>query len=732
MISRIYAAVLALLALLIAAPAWAAPIRLWHGYRGDEEKALEEILSRWKGAPVELLSIPFDAYDSKLAAAIPLGEGPDLFIAEAHHLGNYRARKLLAPVTTGDAFDAGVFSPQALAAVTMDGVVWGVPLSQKCLALYVNTDLAREIPEYLEGIAELRGKLPARVLYPLGYEPRQLYSLAALLSAFDVRPLDEHDNYTFVGPHADRAAELALWLVEQRAIPEDADTAQIGNLFRSGQMPFVISGPWFAADLQGKVRYRVAPLPKVRATGKPMRPLLTVESVMLSPQGGARPEVRELARLIASAEAAAVRARLGPTPSARTDVELPEGPARAFAEQARTAIPVPASVAMDSVWEPANQAIRKVLRRDAPAAVALAEGKRRFDDVRRPLPDAASPIPLALIVGAIGVYFALRWLRLAREERWGEGLRRSLPAYRYVAHAVVAVGLLVIAPLAMGALTAFTAGNDEARRYVGLAHFVAILTARGGPLLASGSFYLVLLVTVAWAVINVFFHVVIGVALALLLSRPTLRLKAIYRVLLIVPWAVPSYITALTWKGMFDRQFGAVSALIAWLSKALGLHMEPIAWFSSFSTAFTANLATNVWLGFPFMMVVTLGALTAVPADVLEAAKVDGATRWQRLRLVTLPIIQPTLAPSVTLGTIWTFNMFNVVFLVSGGDPDGTTDILVSEAYRWAFTRQNQYGYAAAYAVLIFLLLSFATRLMNRSPEPAKASKSAPATTEAA
>jgi arabinogalactan oligomer/maltooligosaccharide transport system permease protein len=124
---------------------------------------------------------------------------------------------------------------------------------------------------------------------------------------------------------------------------------------------------------------------------------------------------------------------------------------------------------------------------------------------------------------------------------------------------------------------------------------------------------------------------------------------------------------------------------------------------------------------------VTLGALTAVPEDVLEAAKVDGATRWQRLRLVTLPMIRPTLMPAVTLGAIWTFNMFNVVFLVSGGDPDGTTDILVSEAYRWAFTRQNQYGYAAAYAVLIFLMLFGVTRLGARTGRPSKLAASAPA-----
>ena len=96
-----------------------------------------------------------------------------------------------------------------------------------------------------------------------------------------------------------------------------------------------------------------------------------------------------------------------------------------------------------------------------------------------------------------------------------------------------------------------------------------------------------------------------------------------------LPWAVPSYVTALAWKGMFHRQFGAVNAILTWLGA------EPVSWFSHFATAFSANVATNVWLGFPFMMVVTLGALTAIPKEVLEAAEVDGATRWQRFRLVT-------------------------------------------------------------------------------------------------
>jgi arabinogalactan oligomer/maltooligosaccharide transport system permease protein len=209
-------------------------------------------------------------------------------------------------------------------------------------------------------------------------------------------------------------------------------------------------------------------------------------------------------------------------------------------------------------------------------------------------------------------------------------------------------------------------------------------------------------------VCNVVLHVAIGVTLGVVLSRPAMKLRAAYRVLLVLPWAVPSYVTALAWKGMFHRQFGAVNALL----EALGA--QPVSFFGHFATAFAANVATNVWLGFPFMMVVTLGALTSIPKEVLEAAEVDGATRMQRFWRVTVPLLRPSMLPAVVLGSVWTFNMFNVVFLVSGGEPDGTTDILVSDAYRWAFTRDAQYGYAAAYAVLIFLILAGASRLFSR------------------
>ncbi len=114
------------------------------------------------------------------------------------------------------------------------------------------------------------------------------------------------------------------------------------------------------------------------------------------------------------------------------------------------------------------------------------------------------------------------------------------------------------------------------------------------------------------------------------------------------------------------------------------------------------------------MMVVTLGALTSLPKEIEEAATLDGASRWQRLVHIVLPHVRPALVPAIVLGSVWTFNMFNVVYLVSGGEPGSQTDILVSEAYRWAFERGQRYGYAAAYSVLIFFFLVLYSRLTKR------------------
>jgi arabinogalactan oligomer/maltooligosaccharide transport system permease protein len=692
-----------------------APIVLWHSYRGGEERALEELARTYEkahpGVSIDVLAVPFEAYASKLEAAIPRAHGPDLFIQAHQWIGPYLDEHLVVPI--GDALpdeDVPAFDAASMRAVTWNGVRYAVPLANKSLALYVNEALLPSTPASIEALAALAGTLPKGV-YPLVYRATNSYYHAPFLHAFGGRLMDEHGGFAFFGPEAAASLAFVRDLMRRGAVPLEPSGALAKELFAEGRAAAAIDGPWLAAELEGRstVAYRVEPLPAAVNGGPPLQPLLTVEAAFVSPTGASRPEVRELARWLGGPEAGIVRALVGQQVVARADVWLDPRHAgqerrRAFAVAAARAVPMPATVSMQAAWEPANQAIQKVLNADADPALALDEAKRRFDDATRPLPPAASPVPLLLLVGLGLAALAVLVVRRSLDGTFRAQVRRSLPAYRWVTHAVVVVLLLVVFPLAAGALTSLFAGTRDQPRYVGLANYLAILTARGGPLLSHGSFYLTLAVTVLWTVVNVALHVAIGVSLGVLLSGPVGRMRAAYRVVLVLPWAVPSYVTALAWKGMFHRQLGAVNALLRLVDA------PPVSWFSHFATAFAANVATNVWLGFPFMMVVTLGALTSIPKDVLEAAEVDGATRGQRFRLVTLPLLGPVLLPAVVLGSVWTFNMFNVVFLVSGGEPDGTTDILVSEAYRWAFTRDKQYGYAAAYAVLIFGLLAIVSK----------------------
>ncbi|MBM4389162.1 MAG: sugar ABC transporter permease, partial [Deltaproteobacteria bacterium] len=187
-----------------------------------------------------------------------------------------------------------------------------------------------------------------------------------------------------------------------------------------------------------------------------------------------------------------------------------------------------------------------------------------------------------------------------------------------------------------------------------------------------------------------------------------LRLRGFYRVILILPWAIPSYITALIWKWMFSFHGGPVNGMLEMIG------FGKVDWFgSSFWTNFAANLVTNIWLGFPFMMVVSLGALQSIPAELYEAADIDGAGRWHKFTKITLPLLKPALFPAVILGTIWTFNMFNVIYLVSGGAPDNETNILITEAYR-AFRVLRRFGLAAAYSLIIFVILFAYTWFTNR------------------
>ncbi len=240
-------------------------------------------------------------------------------------------------------------------------------------------------------------------------------------------------------------------------------------------------------------------------------------------------------------------------------------------------------------------------------------------------------------------------------------------------------------------------------RIIGFKQYYLVLT--------EPRFWEILLKTVIWTVVNVVFHVGIGVFLAVLLDQKFVRGKPAWRVLFILPWALPQYITALTWRGMFNYEYGAINLLITKY-----LHLPPVEWLTSPTEAFIAAILTNIWLGFPFMMVIALGGLQSIPNELYEAADVDGASAWQKFRHITVPMLKPVMVPAITLGVVWTFNNINVVWLVSnGGEPNDQTHILVSFVYKAAFS-MYRFGWAAALSMIIFfILLTFAEVFMRKT-----------------
>ena len=292
-------------------------------------------------------------------------------------------------------------------------------------------------------------------------------------------------------------------------------------------------------------------------------------------------------------------------------------------------------------------------------------------------------------------------------ESWEE-IRKNRMAYFYILPAFTVMGIVVIYPFIYNVMLSFSnmsLMHFKDWSFVGLRQYERVFS---DPI-----FYSTLWKTVLWTTINLFFHVVIGVSLALLLNRPILG-RAWFRTLLIIPWAVPQYISALTWRGMFNFRFGSINLILIELKPifeffnnipGVDISMPPYNWLSDPTGAFAAAIIANIWLGFPFMMIVALGGLQSIPNVLYEAADVDGATAYQKFRNITYPLLKPVMIPAISLGMIWTFNNFNVIWLVTnGGRPSDSSHILVSYVYKAVFN-QYRYGYSAALSMVIFMIL---------------------------
>lgn len=293
--------------------------------------------------------------------------------------------------------------------------------------------------------------------------------------------------------------------------------------------------------------------------------------------------------------------------------------------------------------------------------------------------------------------------RPAAEAPRDEGGRRRLTAallpYYYVGPALIIMAVITFYPLFYQIYLSFLnlkASNLlSGPKFVGVSNYQDILGSM------DSEFYVVTLRTLLWTVINVFFHLSLGIFLAIQLNKKGLRFARFYRTLLILPWAVPVGVSALMWRTtLYDYNFGAFNQIL----NSFGF--PSVSWLQDSTNAFIAIVAFNVWAGVPFMMMVASGALKTIPEELYEAAVIDGATPLQQHWKITLPLIRPAMIPSTVLGFIWTFNNFLAVYLITAGGPNHKTDILLTYIYRIAFQGNGfLYSMASAVAFIVFIIL---------------------------
>lgn len=275
----------------------------------------------------------------------------------------------------------------------------------------------------------------------------------------------------------------------------------------------------------------------------------------------------------------------------------------------------------------------------------------------------------------------------------GRSVGRMVEPWLYISPALVILIVVLLVPLIVGigySFRRFTAFSSE---YVGLDQYRTMLH--------DPAFGQALFNTVWWTAGSLFFQFGLGLCLALLLNRE-FRGRQIVQAIVFLPWAVPSFLAGLTWAWLFNPVIGP---LPHWMA-ATGLQAQPRDILANPSTAMWGPIIANVWFGVPFFAITLLAALKSIPTDLYEAAQLDGAGAWQRFTRLTIPFLAPTIAITIMLRTIWIATFADLIFVMTGGGPAGSTNTVATYVYVSAFRAMDK-GYASAVAVLLLVLLIF-------------------------
>lgn len=294
-----------------------------------------------------------------------------------------------------------------------------------------------------------------------------------------------------------------------------------------------------------------------------------------------------------------------------------------------------------------------------------------------------------------------------KKKKWTE----VVFSYLWSTPSLILILLIVIFPILYTGYISLTNMNVyhwNNYRIIGLENY------KNALLVLDNGFLTALLLTVLWTIVNMVLQLVIAFLLASVLNLKGLRLRNIYRTLLIFPWAMPGYVSILLWKtGMFNSQFGLLNQ---WMAK---LGLEPVRWLGGDVSAFLSCTVVNLWLALPFMITIIDGALQSVDKSYYESALLDGAGWIKRNFYITIPLIKPIIAPSVIITTFTTFKQFDVIYLLTqqvGAKTGANIHTILTYAYEKAFITNN-YGYSSAISIIIFIILIAFSAVTNMKPK---------------
>lgn len=265
----------------------------------------------------------------------------------------------------------------------------------------------------------------------------------------------------------------------------------------------------------------------------------------------------------------------------------------------------------------------------------------------------------------------------------------------YLTGAILFLGVFVAYPiirvLYMSLMHNVLTRPDQGIYFVGLNNFISLFQ--------NSDFLMSFNRTIWWTLLSVSGKTLIGFIIALLLVNIT-RGKKLFIFLLFIPWVTPNVVGAITWRWIFDGQFG----MLNWLLIKAHLLSQPVSWLSSDLYSFLFTALVDMWVGIPFMAIVFMGGLQTVSPDTLESAEIDGASSFQKLFFIKIPIMKPIILVATTLSVIWTFNSFQIIWPLTRGGPVAATETLIIKAYKLSFGSYD-IGMGSGVAVVIFLVL---------------------------